>query len=584
MSHSSRFKHWLRSTAAVGLAAMTIGLLGTALGLVAAPATPVEFPLTRNSTAKSIVSSLTGASEPPFTQRVYLPLIARNHLQRENQLGLAFVSSAEAFAGETRYQRALDIDGRINRWPMYWPNVEKNPVSQPRVFDWSRPDTNIAADINHGFEVLPILMLTPIGLDTAGSRSVPPPRVGDGLKSLLNQRTLDWPTQPSSQGSPPQGLHLSVFTDGSDEPGLGKSINPDNRWAYFVNAAVKRYKPGGTLAQAQGWSGDKGVSEWEIWNEEDLNQFFIGTPADYARLLKVAYVAVKQADPNATIAFGGLAHFEKPDWLNDVLNVIAADPMSATYHGFMDAVASHNYTWAWRTFGYLYEDRVRLDAHGFNTVKLWLTETGVPVCDDPPYLFCPSLYRSTMSEQADYLIQSVAWSMWMSAEKVIWFQLYDDGANDCKYDAFGLVRNPPAGPCTARDGTPRPAYDTFKVAGQYLSGVQPYWRLRYPSWSNPIQEWLAFKRPETGQRIVVMWNRYYTGTETAIISATAPAALLVYPNGVTQTLMPVDGVYTIDLPAATNLGAMTSDGKLPDGTSPIGGRPRILVEDDPSAQ
>ncbi len=143
--------------------------------------------------------------------------------------------------------------------------------------------------------------------------------------------------------------------------------------------------PAASLAQQQGWSADKGVRHWEIWNEEDLDQFFIGTPADYARLLKVAYLAARQADPQATIVFGGLAHFEKPDWLSDVLSVIATDPLSTTYHGFMDAVASHNYAWAWQTFGYLYEDRARLNARGFNAVNLWLTETGVPVCDDPPY-------------------------------------------------------------------------------------------------------------------------------------------------------------------------------------------------------
>ncbi len=30
----------------------------------------------------------------------------------------------------------------------------------------------------------------------------------------------------------------------------------------------------------------------------------------------------------------------------------------------MDKVAVHNYFWAWQTFGYLYPDRVQLDAHG----------------------------------------------------------------------------------------------------------------------------------------------------------------------------------------------------------------------------
>ncbi len=79
--------------------------------------------------------------------------------------------------------------------------------------------------------------------------------------------TLNRPDVPSSVTTPPQGLYLSVFSDDTDEPGPGKSINPDNRWAYFVNAAVNRYRPGGMLAQQQGWNDERGVRYWEIWNE-----------------------------------------------------------------------------------------------------------------------------------------------------------------------------------------------------------------------------------------------------------------------------------------------------------------------------
>ena len=522
-------------------------------------------------------------------QRAYLPLIARNYtapqpvISSTSELGLAFVSSAESPANETRYQSAQAIGSHLNRWPMYWPQIEKNPISQPRVFDWTAQDANVIADINHGLSVLPILMLTPIGLDTAGSQLAPAPKVGDGLQLHMQGGSLNVPSVPSSQGSPPQGLYLSVFSDGSDVPGSGKTINQNNRWAYFVNAAVNRYQPGGALAQSQGWNSGQGVRYWEIWNEEDLDQFFIGTPTDFARLQKVAYLAAKQADPDATIVFGGLAHFQKPGWLNDVLNIIATDPMSTTYHGFMDAVASHSYSWAWQTFGYLYEDRVRLDAHGFNTVKLWLTETGVPVCDDPPYEFCPSPYRGTMSEQADFLIQTTVWADWVQAEKIVWFQLYDDCGNDGHYDAFGLVRNPPsvpACPLTARDGTPRAAYQTFNVVRQYLTNVQPYWRDRRTGtttdWANGNQEILAFKRPATSQRIVTMWTRK-NSADTVILTATSTSAVLITPNGTSQTITPVNGVYSIALPAATNYSTSTND-----GSAAIGGSPRILIESDPN--
>jgi hypothetical protein len=521
------------------------------------------------------------------TYHIYLPIVTQNFTGLSKppvpSMGLAFVSSAEALANGTRYQRAADSGGQFNRRPMYWPNIEKDAIDQPRVFDWTQQDASIVADINHGLKVLPILMLTPGGLDTGGSRSAPAPQVGDGLRALLNNAAVHRPAIPASVTTPPQGLYLSVFGDGSDEPGPGKSINLDNRWAVFVNATVNRYRPGGILAQAHNWNTGQGVSHWEVWNEEDLDHFFSGSPADYARLLKVAYLAATQADPQATIVMGGLAQYAKPHWLNDVLNVIATDPMSITHHGFMDALAAHNYLWTWQTFGYLYQDRVQLNAHGLSSVKLWLTETGVPACDDPPGPDCTDpqnrWYRAAPEEQSAFLIQSAAYAAWLKAQTFVWFQLYDDCGNACGIDAFGLVRN---------DNTTRPVYQTYQLAVDQLADVQPYWRdrrtLTATNWISGNQEILAFQQPASGERIVVMWTRYYTDG-TVLLDATAPSAQLFSPDGSAQIIYPISGTYAISLPRATNRNLLgTIDGAAPDGTAPIGGSPRILVEFDPAVR
>ncbi len=521
------------------------------------------------------------------TYRIYLPLVAQNFTLISKPLvpsmGLAFVSSAEDLASGARYQRATDSGGQLNRRPMYWPNIETDAIDQPRVFDWSKQDANIAADIDHGLKVLPILMLTPIGLDTGGSRSAPAPQVGDGLRAMLNDTTVHRPSIPASVTTPPQGLYLGVFSDGGDELGPGKSINLDNRWAVFVNAAVNRYKPGGVLAHAHNWNNGQGISHWEIWNEEDLDHFFSGSPTDYARLLKVAYLAATQADPQATIVMGGLAQYAKPHWLNDVLDVIATDPMSITYHGFMDAMAAHNYLWAWQTFGYLYQNRVQLNARGLSSVKLWLTETGVPACDDPPGPDCTDpqnrWYRASPVEQSAFLIQSATYAAWLKAQTFIWFQLYDDCGNACGIDAFGLVRN---------DNTLRPVYQTYQLAVDQLANLQPYWRDRRTitatNWISGNQEILAFKRPASGERIVMMWTRYYTD-DTALLAATAPSATLFFPDGTDQIIYPISGTYAISLPLATNRNLLgTIDGAAPDGSAPIGGSPRILVELDPAVK
>ena len=521
--------------------------------------------------------------------RTYLPLLSKNYAAPRPtttlEMGLAFVSSAKYGHNETRYQRALAINGKLNRWPMYWHEIETQATTQPRVYDWAAADSNIAADVDHGLTVLPILMFTPAGLDTGGSRFAPVPQVGDGRRTLIDQAQGRQPAAPSSVTSPPQGLFEPVFADNSDVPGPGKTINPDNRWAYFVNAAVNRYKPGGTLAQQQGWTDERGVRYWEMWNEPDLDTFFTGTITDYARLLKVGYLSARAADPQAQIVLGGLVHWQKPNWFISLLNQLGTDPAAAANHYFMDKVAIHNYFWAWQTFGYLYPDRVQLDNRGLQAVDLWLTETGVPVCGEGSFPACDDpanrWYRAAPDEQAAYLIQSVAYAAWLKTEAYVWFQLFDDCGNQCGVDAYGLVRN---------DNTTRLSYQTYPLVVDQLSNVLPYWRDRRTitatNWISGNQEIIAFKRPLTQDRIVVMWTRYYTD-DVVSLAATGPSAQLYAPDGSAQTIYPVNGAYSIPLARATNRNMLgTPGGVSPDstGSAPIGGPPRILVEYDPAVK
>jgi hypothetical protein len=68
-----------------------------------------------------------------------------------------------------------------------------------------------------------------------------------------------------------------------------------DHWADFVTDIVTRYR------------GD--VAQYEIWNEPNHPPFWRPAPnvTEYARLLRRAYEAAREADPRATIVFGGLA-------------------------------------------------------------------------------------------------------------------------------------------------------------------------------------------------------------------------------------------------------------------------------------
>jgi hypothetical protein len=450
----------------------------------------------------------------------------------------------------------------------------------------------VSADVEHGLQPLVILMNTPDFYATDGDLSAPAPRIG----TQTRMRNSLSPQSISSAASPPLGLDEFVFSDDTDTPGPDKTINSNNPWARFMYETVSRYKPGGALAQQQGWPAERGVRHWEIWNEEDYDLFWIGTAQDYARLLKVAYLAAQHADPQAKIVFGGLANFQKPNWLRDTLAVINTYADKATGNWFFDGVAEHSYAWSWHTWYYLYKASEVLGDNAITDKSLWVTESGVSLCDEYPGPSCfdeesqPRPYRANPEEQAAFVIQSATYATWINSvitvEAVLHFQFYDDCGDMLTPDlggGFGLMRNPSDAACfrnSPAPDTPRPSYAAFQTAASHLGGIVTKWRAR-PGWvqddpAHQGQEWFSFYRPSTGERVVAIWARGYAD-ETAVITATSVSARLVAPDGSSQTITPSDGAYRVTLPAATNVNTPTSD-----DSAPIGGRPYFLVELDPS--
>lgn len=553
-----------------------------------------------------------GQSSATADHRFFLPLIARPYPTPDLDpaapaYGVNFISSAEAPADEQQYQNGLATGATWNRWPIYWFFVE----TAPDQFDWSTVDTAVNGDVAHGLRTNAILLGTPGFYTTALARQPDPAR-----PATLRNFSLT-----ATNSATPAGLYDPIFSDGSDAPGPGKRINPDNKWARFVHAAVTRYRPGGILAQANNWPAGAGVTHWEVWNEPDLPWFWDGSLPDYARLLKVAYLTIKQADPDAVVLTAGMANAlpEYSNYYADVLAIYDGDPMAAQYNYFHDIFATHNYFDAWQSWFHVWRGGRVMGAYGLEK-PIWLTETGVPAWNDypGPVWDATSALRATMSEQADYLIQNAFYALFAGADAYFHFQLYDGCGNQppgtdfpphngelcdasgnlidnpdypCAGDANGLFRNPNDAVCFTQHPGPesgRPNLAAYQVLTTYLRDVTPYWRKR-PGEEKcigpgnvmvPGQEWIAFYQPATGKRIVGMWALCGEG-ETAVIEATNPAgaALLIAPDGETQTLTAHNGAYTIPLPGATNRNTHV-DGSVP-AYYPIGGRPFILVEPDP---
>jgi hypothetical protein len=118
----------------------------------------------------------------------------------------------------------------------------------------------------------------------------------------------------------------------------------------------------------------------------------------------------------------------------------------------------------------------------------------------------------------------------------------------------------------------------YQTLTDYFVDVEPLWWIR-PYGSTPYngrQEWLAFYKPDSGERVLGMFSRYGI-EETAVITSTnaAQTGLLITPDGVTQTIAAANGVFTLTLPAATNQNAPWDESLYP-----IGGRPYLLIEPD----
>ncbi len=494
---------------------------------------------------------------------VLAPVSAQDNFIRAPRLGITFVSSLDHPAEELRYRRALLLGAGWNRWPLYWNMVERSPG----LYDWAGYDRVVSADVRYGMNTNAILLGRPPFYTEGGSIA---------------------------------GLRQPVFADGTDTPGAGKVPNSANPWANFVYQAVARYKPGGLLALQQGWRGGQGITVWEAWNEPDLDLFWNGSVEDYARLLKVTYLAAHAADSNARVMFGGLAYGnpDSDDWLAKVLAVYANDPNRSANNWYMDMVGVHNYSYARRSGIVVRWAKDTLSRYGLSR-PIWLNESGVPVWDDYPGPTWTAdepasrRLRATEQQQAAFFVQSTAYAWAEGAEVVFFHQLYDDCGNqppgtnfpphngefcavnaNCWGDAHGLYRNERGQPCFSQHvlpGSPRAA------AGAFYRLAQVFGTAPFEGGEIELREGgtaITFQRPTTGERIVVLWNRRLAAIDWSLSAGGTDGRLFALDEQ-DWVLMPSEGQYTIGLPAATR----DDYPFLPDGeVSAIGGLPFILVE------
>jgi hypothetical protein len=233
------------------------------------------------------------------------------------------------------------------RIPVGWGSVQ--PVKNGQ-FDWTGFDNQVEEAAKAGIKVLPFLSGAP-------EWAVPAKRVpgAGGLKAPA---------------------HLPVS-------GAGRT-----GWASFLTAAVARYGPTGSF-----WSEHPGVPKWpiriwQIWNEPNFKYFIAKpNPAEYGKLVKISYTALRAADPGAKIVLAGL--FARPKGARNAsgkhksLNWYASDFISQMYKTTpgiktrFNGVALHPYTIRASELPAVTEEfRKVLTVNGDGGKSLWMTELG----------------------------------------------------------------------------------------------------------------------------------------------------------------------------------------------------------------
>ncbi|HEX2173400.1 MAG TPA: hypothetical protein VHL09_13260 [Dehalococcoidia bacterium] len=423
-------------------------------------------------------------------------------MPRNDRLGIAFVNGPGYEASDARYRQAVGAGAGWTRWTFYWPDIEQ----EPGAFDYSDEDAVVARDREYGLQINGILYGMPHWIP--------------GVAGLIAE-------------------HEPIFTPDGE-------INPRHAWARYVYTTVSRYKGQ--------------IEVWEVWNEPDWpGWFWNGSAAEYYRLLQVAYLAAKHADPTVTVLFGGLCHWcGYETFFRDVLSVAGQDATARENNFYFDAVAMHIYVDPYYIQRFARDHRRHMKAHGIEK-PIWINEANVPICGDPerPLYDCPSNWRATLDEQANFVIQLLALSAAAGIDRTLIFQLYDDGVT---HDLYGLVRN---------DGSPRPAYYAFQTAARYFKDFRSA-----TSKSRATYDEVVFNGPANG-RVTVLWNTT-DSAQTATVETIGTRATLVTKDGQTTAIQPENGAYRIDLLPAT-----FAVSPPPESRHLIGGDPVILVEHAP---
>lgn len=238
-------------------------------------------------------------------------------------------------------------------------------------------------------------------------------------------------------------------------------------FADYLRAMVARYGPQGTF-----WSENPHVPKrpqrvWQLWNEPNLDRYWSSPKPfakDFVALQKVAYAAVKQADPGATVVLCGFG--------NDSWNAMKAAYDAGLSGDVYDVAGMHPFSGrVANVLKIVRLNRKVMNANGDSRKPIMVTEitwpsaigteatttTGFETTAAGQAKKLTQAYKGFLRYRTKWRIQNVIWSTWLTS----------DAGSRNSFDWSGLRRLDPADPIGAPLDKPAlAAYRTLALAAQ----------------------------------------------------------------------------------------------------------------------
>ncbi len=317
------------------------------------------------------------------------------------------------------------------RLPLSWSDLQ--PTRNGPI-DWSGVDLSIENAATSGIEVLPFFSGAP-------------------------KWAVPLATVPSSGGATAPA-HL---------PASGAAAGA---WKRFLRQAVERYGPAGDFWVTHPGLPERPLRIWQIWNEENF-AFFVAhpNPAEFGRLVKLSYSAIKGVDRGAKIILGGMfaqpKHGQRKSGNHSARNYFASYFLEQMYkrtpgvRAKFDGVALHPYTSAYKYLsGEIEEFRDVLKANRDAGKDLWITELGwssqPPPANPRSNVFAKGVGGQNTQLKGAFSLLKRMQARWR-LQRIYWFSV-DDALGACNFcDGSGLF---------AEGFIPKPSwYSYVKFAG-----------------------------------------------------------------------------------------------------------------------